>query len=195
MMLSPIVPGCTAALQSEIADQRARYAGERVDFHARFNAGFPESESGPVTVGLILRTLRCAQQDEEGCRRHLVVDLLDAQQESPHRLWTLLLLVAFERDLVRRRRALSGAPDAALDQIVVDTFVAAVEDLPYSVSPDDLRAHVLRTWARGLRKALGVRKLSRASRVSPVSPLTAPPPSGVACTACTGQSYDSTEVA
>ena len=73
--------------------------------------------------------------------------------EAPHELWTLLLLVAFEPERVERRRALSAAPDVALDCLVVETFLATVESLPYAAGADGLRAHVLRTWSRKLRKA------------------------------------------
>ena len=182
-MLSPILPGCTHSLDSAIADARLRHAAERLDFHAHFEF---------MTVDRIQRILRKKDRrdssDEPRTRRQdLVIDLLDAQQAHPHRLWTLLLLVAFERELVRRRRSLSAAPDVALDHLVVDTFVAVVEDLPHALGPYELRAHVVRAWGRRLRKATRGRPLPRTSQVVP-----APPPSAVVCT---GESDPSTEVA
>ena len=81
------------------------------------------------------------------------------------RFATLLLLVAFERDLVRRRRSLSAAPDAALDDLVVGTFVATVAAIPYAIDPYALHAHVLRAWGRRLRKAMRGRPLPRTTPV------------------------------
>jgi hypothetical protein len=154
-MLSPILPGCTRSLDSAIADARVRHAAERLDFHAHFEF---------MTVDEILRILR--KKDRRDTRRQeLLVDLLDAQQERPHTLWTLLLLVAFEPELVRRRRSLSAAPDVALDHLVVDTFVATVEDIPYAIDPSELRAHVLRAWGTRLRKAMRGQPLPRTTAV------------------------------
>jgi hypothetical protein len=161
-MLSPILPGCTRSLDSTIADQRVRHAAERLDFHAHFEF---------MTVDKIQRILRKKDRrhslDEPRRRRQeLVVDLLAAQQEHPHMLWTLLLLVAFERDLVQRRRSLSAAVDAALDHLVVDAFVATVDDIPHAIGPYELRAHVLRAWRRRLRKAMRGRPLPRTTPVA-----------------------------
>ena len=158
-MRSLIVPGFTRSLDSAIADQRIRHAAERLDFHAHFEF---------MTVRKIQRILRRKdrrdRRDEPRTRRQeLVVALLEAQQERPHGLWTLLLLVAFERDLVRRRRSLWAAPADALDQLVIDTFVATVEDIPHGIDPYELRAHVLRAWDRRLRKAMRDRPLHRLS--------------------------------
>jgi hypothetical protein len=160
-MLSLIVPGFTRSLDPAIADQRVRHASERLDFHARFEL---------MTVETILRILRnkARRDDLDGLRpprRELVVDLLWAQQEHPHGLWTLLLLVAFERELVRRRRSLPAAPAVGLDQLVVDTFVATVEDIPHNLDPYELRAHVLRAWGRRLRKAMRGRPRSMTTPV------------------------------
>ena len=159
-MLSPIIPGCTRSLDSAIADARIRHAAERLDFHAHFEF---------MTVSEIQRILRNEGRrdnlDEPRPRRQdLIVDLLEAQQENPHGLWTLLLLVAFERELVKRRRSLSAAPDVALDHLVIDTFIAAASDLP-DADPYELRAHVLRAWGRRLRKAMRGRSLPRPTPV------------------------------
>jgi hypothetical protein len=181
-MLSPIVPGCTLALESDIADQRARHAAERLDFHVRFEF---------MTVAEIQRVLRnhaARDPEDRRQRRDLVVDLLAAQRAASHQLWRLLLLVAFEPELVERRRALSAAPDVALDRVVVETLLATVESLPYAVDTDGLRAHVLRTWGRALRKALPGHTPPREA------PVSAPPPSAVVCAGMTEED-DSTEVA
>jgi len=156
-----MIPGFTRSLDSAIADQRVRHAAERLDFHAHFEL---------MTVEKLLRILRKEDRRDhldEFCprRQDLVVDLLEAQQEHPHGLWTLLLLVAFERELVRRRRSLPAAPAVALDQLVVDTFVATIEDLPHAIGPYELRAHVLRAWDRRLRKAMRGRPLPRTTSV------------------------------
>jgi hypothetical protein len=160
-MLSLILPGCTRSLDSAIADARVRHAAERLDFHAHFEF---------MTVDEIQRILRNEDRrhglDEPRPRRQdLIVDLLEAQQENPHRLWALLLVVAFERELVKRRRSLSAAPDVALDQLVVDTFIATVEDIPYALGTYELRAHVLRAWGTRLRKAMRGRPLPRTTPV------------------------------
>ena len=152
-MLSPILPGCTLSLACAIADARIRHAAERLDFHAHFEF---------MTVDELQRVLR----KKRTRRQELTVDLLEAQQEHPHPLWTLLLLVAFERELVRRRRSLSAAPDVALDHLVVDAFVATVEDIPYAIDPYELRAHVLRAWGGRLRKAMRGRSLPRTAPVA-----------------------------
>ena len=160
--MSPImIPGFTRSLDSAIADQRVRHAAERLDFHAHFEF---------MTVEKLLRILRKKDRrddlDERYTRRQdLVVDLLEAQQEHPHGLWTLLLLVAFERELVQRRRSLPAAPAVALDQLVVDTFVATLEDIPRAIDAYELRAHVLRAWGRRLRKAMRARPLPRTTSV------------------------------
>ena len=156
-----MIPGFTRSLDSAIADQRVRHAAERLDFHAHFEL---------MTVEKLLRILRKEDRRDHldaFCprRQDLVVDLLEAQQEHPHGLWTLLLLVAFERELVRRRRSLPAAPAVALDQLVVDTFVATIEDLPHAIGPYELRAHVLRAWDRRLRKAMRARPLPRTTSV------------------------------
>jgi hypothetical protein len=161
-MRSLMIPGFTRSLDSAIADQRVRHAAERLDYHAYFEF---------MTVEKLLRILRKKDRrddlDERYTRRQdLVVDLLEAQQERPHGLWTLLLLVAFERDLVGRRRSLPAAPAVALDQLVVDTFVATIEDLPRAIDPYELRAHVLRAWGRRLRKAMRARPLPRTTSVA-----------------------------
>jgi hypothetical protein len=156
-----MIPGSSRSLDSAIADQRVRHAAERLDFHAHFEF---------MTVEKLLRILRKEDRRDrldEFCprRQDLVVDLLEAQQERPHGLWTLLLLVAFERELVRRRRALPAAPAVALDQLVVDTFVTSIEDLPHAIGPYELRAHVLRAWGRRLRRAMRARPLPRTTSV------------------------------
>lgn len=162
-MLSPIVPGCTRSLDSAIAEARRLHAAERLDFHAHFEF---------MTVDEIQRILRREKNrrdrdlDEPRMPRpEVIVELLDAQQSHPHRLWTLLLLVAFERELVRRRRSLSVAPDVALDDLVIDTFLATLDDLPQAISPYELRPHVLRASARRLRKAMRARPLPRTTPV------------------------------
>ena len=84
----------------------------------------------------------------------VVRELFDAQQESPHRLWTLLLLQAFEAELVLRRRAISTEEDIALDNVIVETFIDALSDIPQSVDDDDRRSYVLRLSRQKLRQAM-----------------------------------------
>lgn len=101
-------------------------------------------------------------------------DLLYAQQESPHKLWTLLLVQAFEPLLIRRRRALSTEDDPVLDSLVAETFVHATQDIPYSLSASELRPYVVDASRRRLAKA--IRQYRRKNKTS----VPAPPPSGVA---------------
>ena len=128
--------GCTASLDSSIAEQRVRYAGERVDFHDYFDV---------LTVADIQCVLRGgkARVDEYATRRETVIDLLTAQRESPHALWTLLLLQAFEAELVSRRTELSTRQSVTLDSFVMITFLDAIQSIPSWMDDDALRAHVL----------------------------------------------------
>jgi len=160
-MLSPIIPGCTRSLDAAIADERFLHAAERLDFHAHFP--FTPVEE---IERILRRKGRRDDPDELRSRQEVVLELLEAQRKRPHRLWALLLLVAFERDLLRLRRSLSPAPFVALDHLVVETFLATVEDLPYALDGDELRAHVLRAWGRKLRKAVRARPLPRKTPVA-----------------------------
>src|SRR5580692_8165000 len=92
--------GCTRSLDATINNVRAAYAAERDDFHTYFST---------ETVRDIQRILRSGARPDErgdGCRG-VVLRLLDAQRRSPHTLWKLLLVQAFEPTLVKRRRARS----------------------------------------------------------------------------------------
>jgi hypothetical protein len=164
-MISPIQKGCTRVLDAEIAEQRRLYAAEREDFHSFF----PEE-----TVRNIQRILREKRRRYEvpETRRNTVQELLHAQKTSPHTLWTLLLLQAFEGDLVRRRRALSTGEGAVLDHLVVETFLGALEDIPHSLYEEDIKSHVLKTWRKALDK-----EIRRQRRSAPKTP--PPRPSGV----------------
>jgi len=128
--------GCTASLDSSIAEQRVRYAGERVDFHDYFDV---------LTVADIQRILRggTALVDKYATRKEVVVRLLEAQRGSPHALWTLLLLQAFEAELVERRKALSTRESATLDSFLLLTFLDALQSIPSWLEEDEVRKHVL----------------------------------------------------
>ena len=186
-MLSPLEPGCTRSLDSAIADQRHRYAAERVDFHTYF------AFETVADIQHILRKEGRRDQDDPHfkTRRDVISDLLHAQRESPHELWTLLLLQAFETRLIQRRRALGAEePDPSLDHLVVETFVRALQTLPHSLSSDELSWHVHRASRRQLADALR----SRPRRSAPPQiAVTQPPPSAVACS--DSDRDDSTEVA
>lgn len=180
-MFSLLHAGCTRPLDSAILAERVRYAAERLDFET-----FLPHRSIPE----VLRILRGepGRDSLRSSRRDLVVDLLWAQQESPHRLWTLLLTQAFEDDLVKRRRALRGDEDPALDDLILGTFLGALEAIPCWVVAEDLRKHVLCVWQRALARALRDPQRPAARRV------TAPPASGVDCVA-QDDAADSSEVA
>jgi hypothetical protein len=138
---------CTRTLDVAIAEERVRYASERVDFH---------SFLGDVTVPALQKVLRrqAPLPDAYETRKELVGDLFHAQQQSPHRLWELLLLQVVEPTLVKRRQALSPADDPHLDALVVSTFVAALVNIPFAVSCDDARAYALRISRHALAKKL-----------------------------------------
>jgi hypothetical protein len=155
--LSPLVAGCTRSLAIEIADARVRHAAESLEYHSFF---------GFMTVAELQDILHGRAPaddflDPRERRKELTLDVLASQQQDPHPLWTLLLVVAFERELVRRRRELSRAADVALDDLVVTTFVAAASAIPDGVAPETLRSHVLRAWGKRLRKAMRDRILAR----------------------------------
>ena len=174
-MLSLLHIGCTRVLDTAIADQRKRYAAERIDFHTYFPF---------KTIRDIQRILREPpseddyeyDDEDEGSadRRSIAVqDLLRAQQESPHKLWTLLLVQAFEPLLIRRRRALSTEDDAVLDSLVAETFVNATQDIPYQVC--DPRPYVVDLSRRRLAKAMRQYRRKHATSVPAPSPSGVPP--------------------
>jgi hypothetical protein len=142
-MIPFVSKSCTHAVDEAISNARLRYAHEREDFHAFF----------PNMTTLEIRHMLRGQQRSEP-RREIVVCLFEAQQQSPHELWTLLLVQACEAKLVERRLAISNAPDAQLDQLVFDTFVDALTDIPHHLEAPELQSHVLRTSAKALTKAL-----------------------------------------
>ena len=146
-MLSLLHIGSTRVLDTAIVDERALYASERLDFHSFFEFR---------TVRDIQRVLRRQARDANAAQDRLGVvrDLLDAQQQSPHRLWTLLLLQAFEPELLRRRREISLEEDVALDNVLVETFIEAVTDIPEGVCVVHLRAYVLRVSREKLSDAM-----------------------------------------
>jgi hypothetical protein len=134
-MFSLLHLGCTRTLDLAIAQERVRYAAERTDFHDFFDC---------TTLAQIQRTLR----GTPGGHAHSVVvnALLRAQRDSPHLLWTLLLLQAFEETLVLRRRALalSTDEDPELDAVVLESFLAALENMPDHLEGYRLRAYALK---------------------------------------------------
>jgi hypothetical protein len=143
---------CTRTLDVAIAEERVRYASERLDFHSYFDC---------VTVTQLQNIIRRETKptDPDETRKELIGDLFRAQQASPHRLWELLILQAVERALVKRRQALSPADDTHLDELVVSTFVAVLQSIPVSVWCEDVQGYVLRVsrsaLARKLREARG----------------------------------------
>jgi hypothetical protein len=134
---------CTRDLDSSIHEARLRYAQERDDFHSFF----PNMTS--VQIREMLRGLQ-----RSDTHREIVYWLFAAQQESPHDLWRLLLVQACEAELVARRRTVSNAADAQLDHLVFDTFIDALNDIPRDLETREVSAHVLRTSAHALTKAL-----------------------------------------
>lgn len=147
-----LIQDCTRSLDVAIAQERVRYASERVDFHEIFH---------DLTVPQVQEILRGESKSDklDTTRKEVVADLFHAQQHGPHRLWELLLLQAVEGTLVKRRRALSPADDPGLDDLVVGTFMASLENIPFSVWHEDALAYVLRVsrsaLARKLREARG----------------------------------------
>jgi hypothetical protein len=158
-MISPIQKGFTRVLDAAIAEERKQYALERNDFHSFF----PEETVRDIQRILRERRPRSVPPKTRG---YTVQALLGAQRTRPHRLWRLLLLQAFERDLLRRRRALSQEASAVLDQLVVETFLGALEAMPYSLYEDDLRAYVLTASRKALDNAIG-RKRTPAPKAPP----------------------------
>jgi hypothetical protein len=164
MTSSPSLLHGTSFLDAAIAEQRARFAAERDDFHDFFDG---------KTVGGLQKILRTSPQRGPGSkeRTELVSDLLVAQRHRPHALWALLLVQAFESLLVRRRRALSRVEDAALDARVVETFVEALDDLPNSRDEETLVRFVVVASAAALK----------AGRPEGAAKSTLPPVSGLLC--------------
>jgi hypothetical protein len=142
-MITFVSKGCTHAVDEAITSARLRYSQEREDFHSFF----------PNMTTLQVRHMLRGQQRSD-TRREVVLSLFEAQQASRHDLWTLLLVQACEAKLVERRLAVSEAYDAQLDQLVFDTFVDALSDIPHDLELEDIQLHVLRTSARAFTKAL-----------------------------------------
>jgi hypothetical protein len=126
-MITFVSKGCTHAVDEAISNARIRYAQERVDFHAFF----------PNMTTLEVRHMLRGQQCSD-TRREVVLTLFEAQQASPHDLWTLLLVQACEAKLVERRLAVAKGYDAQLDQLVFDTFVDALSDILTMVRPSSV---------------------------------------------------------
>ncbi len=142
-MITFLSKGCTHALDEAISSARLRYADERDDFHSFF----------PCMTSLQIRhMLRGQQRSDE--RREIVLGLFEAQQTSPHDLWTLLLVQACEAKLMERRLSVSIAADRQLDQLVLDTFIEALNGIPLALEVEEIQTHVLRTSGQDLRKAL-----------------------------------------
>jgi len=181
--LSLLHTGCTRTLDLAIQDERKRYAAERLDFHDHFDF---------TTVHGIQRALRggpCLDKHFERSRADVVTALLEAQQESPHRLWELLLIQAFEQVLVRRRRAISREESVALDDAVLEAFLGSLHEIPYEVAVEDLKRHVLTTSRRALAKVMRDDLTEENGRM----PL--PPESGVVCLVEHDDESDPPEVA
>lgn len=142
-MICFLSKNCTRALDSDIDEARLRYAQERDDFHSFF----PNMTT--VQIREMLRGLR-----RSDAHRELVSWLFAAQQESPHVLWTLLLVQACEAKLIERRRSVSNAADPQLDHLVFDTFVHALSEIPHDLEMHEVASHVLRASGRALTKAL-----------------------------------------
>jgi len=121
-MLSLLHSGCTRVLDLAILEERVRYAQERVDYHEL-------TRDRPVQA--IQRILRDRNAPDR--RFWVIADLLEAQRTNPHRLWELLLVQAFESTLVRRRLAVSVLPNAALAELVLHTFLEALQYPPASL--------------------------------------------------------------
>jgi hypothetical protein len=138
---------CTRTLDVAIAEERVRYASERIDFHSFF---------WDMTVPQLQKVIRreASPTNDFLTRKERIADLFEAQQESPHRLWELLILQVVEATLVKRRQALSPADDPHLDELVVGTFVAALEHIPLSVWHEGAQAYVLRVSRRALARKL-----------------------------------------
>jgi hypothetical protein len=135
-----------------IAQERMHYAAERLDFHDHF----PEETVTDLLT--ILRSTAVRELRDER-RRFIVQELFCAQRAEPHRLWELLLLEAVTPKLRARREQLGHAEDARLDDLVIATFLDAVQDLPWTVYFEDLEKHALHqsrmALGRQLRKERG----------------------------------------
>ncbi len=158
--LSLLHPGCTRSLDASIAQARARYAAERNDFHDYFFTG---------TIADIQRELRGEAPSAELCEGRVLFRVFDAQRERPHQLWALLLVQAFETTLVRRRRMLGLHEDPTLDALVMETFLGALEDLPYSLDELELQTHIMEVSRIELARRLGRRTIKPCVSVPPVS--------------------------
>ena len=135
--------GCTRALDEAIRAARLQYAEPRDYFYKVF----------PNLTSLDVRHVLHGERSSE-LRRDFVRRLFAAQRQDPHDLWTLLLVQAFEAELVERRRSITLSVDKPLDQLVLDTFVHALAHIPESLPVGAIEAHVLRTAGVDLRKAL-----------------------------------------
>ncbi len=146
-MISVLFKDCTRTLDSDIQLARVRYALERLEFHSFF----PH-----LTVRGIQNVLRAPRTSVASAdtRRDTVARLFDAQQQDPHDLWTLLLVQACEAQLVERRLALPRSGGTHLDSLVVDTFVAVLDNLPPSIEREDMQAYALRASKVALQDAL-----------------------------------------
>lgn len=142
-MITFVSRGCTYAVDEAISAARLRYAHEREDFHSFF----------PCMTTLQIRHMLRGQQ-RSATRNEIVLGLFEAQQASPHDLWTLLLVQACEAKLMERRLSVSLGVDRQLDQLVLDTFVEALNDIPQCLEVEAIQGHVLRTSGQALRKAL-----------------------------------------
>ena len=154
--------GCTRILDNVILDQRIRYAAERARLpHLLRIRHRPRHPADPPRPDPARGLPRVAPRHRHRPAR--------AQQRSPHTLWTLLLIQAFEDDLIARRRALSETEDVALDNLVLGTFIEALDAIPHLVEAEDLRRWVLHASRRALVR------VAKQHRGSAAPPLTEPP--------------------
>lgn len=83
-------------------------------------------------------------------RDHVLVDLLDANRDAPHPVWSALLVIAFEDDILQARLALGATPDANHDRRVLAAFEASVAAL----SRFEEIAESVRLVSRGLHERI-----------------------------------------
>jgi hypothetical protein len=141
----PVTPESFLFLDALIEQERARYATERLDFHDYFWAD---------TVRDILRNLRRGE-DVSGRDREewsqTVVTLIEAHEQSPHDLWTLFLVAALSRPILRCR-ALLGSPEngsaRTLDGVVWRAFFETLETYPRNTTFEELPAIFIGSFRR-----------------------------------------------
>jgi len=137
--------GCTQVLNATIAQERITYASQRIDFHTYFPfATLPD-------IQRILRNEK-PRDDVREKRQDIVLSLLRAHRRNPHRLWTLLLVQAFEPTLVLRRRGLGEDEDLQNDQLVFAAFLKALGSVRYDTPVRTLHRWVACAFAREITR-------------------------------------------